>query len=1476
MKRFLTSLWSLLPVLALGAARLCGAALELKPEDHVVLVGGALADRMQHSGHFEALVHGAFPNHRLVFRNLAAAGDEVGVRHRSENFGSPDDWLKRTQADVILGFFGANEAARGAAGLDRFRSELKGWIQHVRGQNYSGKGAPRVVLFTPVLQERHRDPNFADPTTMNANLRMYAAAMAEVAKGEGVPVVDLVGPSERAYAAASAAQTSLTVNGYLLTSEGDRALAPALFEGLFGRKPADSNLEKLRSVINAKNFEWHQRYRTIDGYNVYGGRSALAYQPGKGGFVSDRNAPEPYVSNYKVMQEEMAVRDVMTANRDKVVWAAATGREIEVDDSNLPKVTKVVSNKPGKLPDGKHEFLGGEEAIAKMTVHSKMKVNLFATEERFPELVQLVQMAWDTRGRLWVAVWPNYPERAPDSKVGDSLLIFEDTDGDGKADKCTHFIDDLNGPTGFQFYKDGVLLVQAPDLWYVRDTDGDGKADYRERVLMGLDSADSHHTSNAVALDPGGSIYLSDGVFHRTQVETAFGPVRNDDAAIFRFEPRTGRFETYIPYGFANPHGKVFDRWGNDFVTDATGNNTYFGPAISGRLPYPAKHPGIRDFWNRPSRPCPGTGMISSRHFPEEFQGNFLNLNVISFQGIYRVKVDPEGSGLKGETQENLISSSDPNFRPICISTGPDGALYFCDWNNPIIGHMQHHLRDPSRDHQHGRIYRITYEGRPLLKAPKIAGQPVPALLELLKSPEDGVRELAKIELGTRDTAEVLAATRQWIAGLDRKDAEYEHHRMEGLWLHQWHNVVDVALLKQVLASPDPRARAAATRVLCYWRDRVPDALALLKGLAADEHPRVRLEAVRSASYFDEVGAVDVALASLKKPSDYYLDYVLKESLRQLEPTWRKAVAEGKPVAADNPAGVEYLMRSASTAELLKFPRTPGVLGAILRRPDVADLDRGVALAELAQSRKVTRVAALLDALDDPATDPASASALGRMLASESPAEVKTLRARVQAAAEGSGHQGVREGAWAALALADDGFDAVWAAAGADPRKVVDVLNGLPLILDPAFRAKLQSQVVPMVTAVPESLATAAKARGSGIGRYVRIELPRRGTLTLAEVQVMSNGRNIAQGAKARQSTTSNGGDAGKAVDGRTDADFGSGTQTHTAESSDRPWWEVDLGGDQPIDSVAVWNRTEGDLGRRLDGFSLVVLDRDRREVMRKSEIPAPARSGQYAVGGDPVGAIQRAAIRAMVSMNLDPATTFNQLTGLLEKGEQVVSAAQGLRSIPRAGWPAASAGKAARALVAWAAKIPAADRTSGDYVETIQFADDLAGVVPAAESVALRKELKGLRVSAFVIRTVREQMRFDAPRLVVEAGKDFQVTVENGDFMPHNLVVVKPGTRENVVAAALLMKPEDRDRQGRAYVPNSADVWAGTRLLDADQREVLRLKAPTAEGIHEYVCTFPGHGQVMYGQLVVTKDVDAYLAAHPSAPVPQPARAGE
>jgi hypothetical protein len=426
----------------------------------------------------------------------------------------------------------------------------------------------------------------------------------------------------------------------------------------------------------------------------------------------------------------------------------------------------------------------------------------------------------------------------------------------------------------------------VPNIVFLRDTNGDDKYDTRDILLHGLDSADTHHSANSFTFDPGGALYFQEGIFHRTQIETPWGPALHQaDGGVYRFEPKTWKVETYVPMNFPNPHGHVFDYWGRDIIFDATGGQPYYGPSFSTKKYYPAMEtnkaprPG-----NVRTRPVGGTEIISSRHFPEEMQGNILALNTIGFRGLLTYRLSEDGAGLKWDEVPAVVESADDNFRPVDAEVGPDGALYFLDWHNPIIGHMQHNLRDTSRDHEHGRVYRVTYPGRPLLTPVKIAGQPIPQLLEALKEPEDRVRYRAKIELSARPTDEVIAALKTWMDRLDPKDPRYEHHMMEALWVHQWHNRVNEALLNRMLKSSEPWARAAATRVLCYWRDRVTNPLVTLKTLANDPHPAVRLEAIRSASFFTTQEAAEVALASLNQPTDRFLQYTLDQTMNTLKP----------------------------------------------------------------------------------------------------------------------------------------------------------------------------------------------------------------------------------------------------------------------------------------------------------------------------------------------------------------------------------------------------------------------------------------------------------------------------------------------------------------------------------------------------------------------------------------------------------------
>ena len=233
----------------------------------------------------------------------------------------------------------------------------------------------------------------------------------------------------------------------------------------------------------------------------------------------------------------------------------------------------------------------------------------------------------------------------------------------------------------------------------------------------------------------------------------------------------------------------------------------------------------------------------------------------------------------------------------------------------------------------HGRVYRVTYPGRPLLKPASIAGQPIPHLLDLLKEPEDRVRYRAKIELSARDTKDVMTRARRrgWTSSI-RRIPNYEHHMMEALWVQQWHNRVDEKLLSRMLRSNEPWARAAATRVLCYWRDRVQNPLALLKIQANDDHPAVRLEAVRAASFFKIAEAAAVALAVRDHPQDRFLEYTFDQTMKTLTSLGKPATTAAAPADAP-PAG---LLPDLSAAAMRRSLRDQGTqiisVGTILNR----------------------------------------------------------------------------------------------------------------------------------------------------------------------------------------------------------------------------------------------------------------------------------------------------------------------------------------------------------------------------------------------------------------------------------------------------------------------------------------------------------------------------------------------------------------
>lgn len=1452
--------------------------VELRNNDRIVFIGGNLAERFQYFGYWEAMLHHKFPKLKLSVRNQGFTGDEVRFRPRSLDFGTPDQHLTDAKADVIFAFFGFSESFRGEPGLKTFSKELEQFIAHTLSQKYNGTAIPRLVLLSPIAHEKLDTRNFPDGTESNRNIALYTAAMQRAAEAHQIPFINLYELTQKLYSEDS---SYYTFNGVHLSDRGHKQFAPHFIDALFGSQSDwTAQTEIILREVQEKNFNYFHKYRAVNGYYIYGGRSRR-----------DHGNP-PYTDAY-VIENERAKLAEMADLVDGRIWKVANHEKVP------PQVNYTATRKLYDVPTNFNtpvNILPPDEAKKHFQVADGYEVNLFASEVDFPDLKNPVQFTFDSRGRLWVATMQSYPQYLPPHKPNDKLLVFEDVDGDGKADKMEVFADGLHLPTGFELGDGGAYVAQEPNLVFLKDTNGDGKADVRNILLGGFDSGDSHHAIGAFTWGPGGGLYLHEGTFHITQVETPRGTVRNAHGGVYRYDPTNGLFQTFVHYNFANPWGHAFNRWGQNFVADASGGANYFAAPFSTRAPeyYGQEDFGpfkfayaeqMQQFLKKRVRPTSGCEFVSSRHFPPEAQGNFLLNNVIGFQGVLQHTVKDDVSGYAATEIEPLLFSADRNFRPVDLQFGPDGALYIVDWFNPLVGHMQHSLRDPNRDHSHGRIWRITYPSRPLVKPVDIDGSTVPQLLELLRSYEDRTRYRVRLKLREFPAADVAAAIEAWLVTLDPQDTETEHLKLEALWVCQHHNQYDgigLALLKELLASDDYRARAAAVRVVSFWRHKVPNVFQLLRIAVQDAHPRVRLEAVRACSHFYEGEAAEVALLALHGEQDYYIEYALRHTIRRLEPSWRELVGSGRPFAEDNPKAIQYIIDRVATSDLINMARSELVFKQLLTRPGVVHQYRHEALMGLAKLNETDMVTELVDvvvSLDESAGEESEQVLTDyvHMFRMTEPAMLKMKRVEL-ARLHRSGKKSVtRQLATAAVIAADGSAENLWNQSLNSLSRFRTVLDTIPMIADDQVRERLYQRVASTIIQLPTPLANQITDNQGVSARFVRIQiLGKQRVLTLAEVQVMSAGKNVALSKVAKQSTTDFGGVASRAVDGNTDGAYANGSQTHTSMQNN-PFWEVDLGREYPVDDVILWNRTEnnGEFVRRMDGVAVTVMNGNRKKVFVSATHKGPNPNAKITVGGaNPRVQIKRSAVNALSYISGHDIDVFERLAPLVSDSVYRASAITAIGRLNGSLLPKEQISTLLAELIRYIESVPATSRTQTEVMDAIQLGKDLSGQLGREAAVNIRRRLADLAVDVIVIRPIPHRMIYDRPHIYVQAGKPVEIVFENVDIMPHNLIITTPGAREEVGILAELLgsTPQGFAKQ---FIPDTDKVLFATGMLQAGEQQRLQITAPTELGDYPFVCTFPGHWRTMFGTVHVVADISdiplqAIAPGNPDSDMPQ------
>ena len=508
------------------------------------------------------------------------------------------------------------------------------------------------------------------------------------------------------------------------------------------------------------------------------------------------------------------------------------------------------------------EDLSGTDAAAYMSVPEGFHVQLAAGE---PQVHQPVAMAFDHRGRLWVAEAYTYPKRAPEGQGIDKIVILEDTNQDGIFDTRKNFIEGLNLVSGLEVGFGGVWVGAAPYLLFIPDADGDDVPDTEPKILLdGFGYQDTHETLNALNWGPDGWLYGCHGVFTHSKVGKPGTP---DDqrtpinAAVWRYHPIKHQFEVFA-WGTSNPWGVDFNDHGQAFITACVIPHLYhviqgahyqrqagehFNRYVYSDIKTIADHlhyagsiadhawwghePGIQDDTSDAGgghAHC-GAMIYLGDNWPDRYR-NHIYFNNIHGNRVNMDRLVRDGSGYVGKHGDDLLLANDRWFRGINLRTGPDGSAYLIDWYDR---NACHRVNPEIWDRTNGRVYNIAY-GVPNRQAVDLAKQSEADLAKLAWHKNDWhVRVSRRIlqERAALGKLDKLAISQE----IDKLLSSTEQTRvLRGIWLAHATGLLDDAKLQSLLDHPSPYAVAWAIQLLCEDKQVTEAALARFGELAAN------------------------------------------------------------------------------------------------------------------------------------------------------------------------------------------------------------------------------------------------------------------------------------------------------------------------------------------------------------------------------------------------------------------------------------------------------------------------------------------------------------------------------------------------------------------------------------------------------------------------------------------------------------------